>query len=304
MSNRAAKFVSAIFASLLAGAPFTTISHSATAECLTAPKGQTPEGSHWYYRIEHPSERHCWYLRKGDDQAAQLATPNPAPAAKPPLPKTQPGMQRSVADAHAELTQDTGATIGQRNPAPAPDAASTDTVPANPGMASPQAPVEASVITSRWPALSDMSAPISPQPAAAVASPPPAAAVAVANVPSKAAAPSAAAAVKLVTADSTSKSEFGSIQMLLTIVMGALSLAAVMGGAIFKFGSTRSIAIPETRVPRRVNWGSSSTGSLGQSAYTHPRMPEGDSARDPRAADDPNRRIKEMLARLSRSAAA
>jgi hypothetical protein len=33
-------------------------------------------------------------------------------------------------------------------------------------------------------------------------------------------------------------------------------------------------------------------------------MPEGNLPRDPRAADDPDRRIAEMLARLSRSAAA
>ena len=48
MSNRTAKFVSAIFASFLAGAPLTTISHSATRatdDCLSGPKGQTPEAA-------------------------------------------------------------------------------------------------------------------------------------------------------------------------------------------------------------------------------------------------------------------
>ena len=47
MPNRTAKFVSAIFASILAGAPLTTISHSATVaadDCLSGPKGQTPAG--------------------------------------------------------------------------------------------------------------------------------------------------------------------------------------------------------------------------------------------------------------------
>jgi hypothetical protein len=290
MSNRTAKFVSAIFASLLAGAPFTAISHSAAADCLAGPKDQTPEGSHWYYRIEHPSERHCWYLRKEDEKAAQLASPNSEPVAKPVPAKTQPAIQRSIADAHAELPQDTAATTDQRTPVPAPDTAGTNAV-----MAVPQAPVQTSVITSRWPGQPDMSSPVSPQPVATTT---------VATAPPKTATPPAAAAVTLATADSSSKKQFGSIPMLLTVVMGALSLTAVMGGAIFRFGSTRSIGEPERRGPRRVNWGSSSGDGLARSAHPHPRMPEDDFPRDPRAADDPDRRIAEMLARLSRARAA
>lgn len=308
MSNRTAKFVSAIFASLLAGAPFTTISHSAAAECLSGPKDQTPEGGHWYYRIEHPSQRQCWYLRMEDGKPLQLASPSLGPAAKPVPAQTQPAMQRSIADARAELPRDTTAAMDQRTPVPATDStgAGTDTVRANAGLAAPQASPQASVVTSRWPTLTDMNSPVAPQPAAAVAAAPapvaPPTAVAAAPAPSKVMASPAVTAIPLATADTTSKSQFGSIQMLLTIVMGALSLAAVMGGAIFRFGSTRSIK-PEVRVARRVNWGAGGSGSLARSAYT-PRMPEGDMARDPRAADDPDRRIAEMLARLSRSAAA
>ena len=68
MPNRTAKFVSAIFASILAGTPLATISHGETVaadDCLSAPKGQTPAGGHWYYRIEHGTKRHCWYLARG-----------------------------------------------------------------------------------------------------------------------------------------------------------------------------------------------------------------------------------------------
>jgi hypothetical protein len=159
-------------------------------------------------------------------------------------------------------------------------------------MANPQAPAQTSAITSRWPGQPDMSSPVNPQPASV--------AVAATALP-KAAAP-AAAAVTFATADSTSKKQFGSIPMLLTVVMGALSLAAVMGGAIFRFGSTRAAGLPEMRGPRRVNWGSNSRRDLARSAY--PRMPGDDMHRDPRAADDPDRRIAEMLARLSRTRAA
>ncbi|HEY5125851.1 MAG TPA: hypothetical protein VIJ35_00885, partial [Bradyrhizobium sp.] len=62
MSNRTAKFLSAILASLLAGAALATMSHSpahAADDCLSAPKDQTPGGGHWYYRIDRATKRHC-----------------------------------------------------------------------------------------------------------------------------------------------------------------------------------------------------------------------------------------------------
>ena len=75
MPNRTATFASAFIASLLASALLVTISHAATpaaSDCLSDPKDQkTPQGSHWYYRIEHPSNRHCWYLRGENDAARQ-----------------------------------------------------------------------------------------------------------------------------------------------------------------------------------------------------------------------------------------
>ena len=77
MSNRTAKFASALFASVLAGACLATIIDIGTAraadDCLAAPKGATPEGSHWYYRIDHATKRHCWYLRDKAKSTAQTA---------------------------------------------------------------------------------------------------------------------------------------------------------------------------------------------------------------------------------------
>jgi hypothetical protein len=309
MSNRTAKFVSAIFASLLAGTPLATVSHSAAAECLSGPKDQTPEGSHWHYRIEHPSERHCWYLRKEDGQVSQLAAPDSPTPAKPVQPKTDPAMQRSIADARAEVPQEKAATAMQPVPA---TAGTENTVWGNAGAVNS----ETSTIASRWPGQLDAGSlvnppPVSPQSSAAspVASP---AASPAASAPSdsKMAAPRAVAAVTLAAADSSSKSpssksSFSSIQMLLTIAMGALSLALGQGGALFRFGRTRWTGErDESRPHRRVNWGSHGAGDLTRSAYRNANMPEGHIPRDPRAADDPDRRIAEMLARLSRSAAA
>ena len=108
MPNRTAKFVSAIFASLLAGAAFATISHGtadAADDCLSGPKGETPEGSHWYYRIDRVTKRHCWYLREeGEKLTLQAAPPAAASPAKPVAAKTETTMQRSVADARAEFS--------------------------------------------------------------------------------------------------------------------------------------------------------------------------------------------------------
>jgi hypothetical protein len=276
MSNRTAKFVSAIFASLLAGAPLTAVSHSAAqaADCLLAPKGAPREGGHWYYRIDHATQRHCWYVRD-EEKLSQAAPEDSALPASPVSPQKPIAAQRSIADAHAELplpqTRIEPASVANT---PWPAATPADTS-ANTGVVNTQS----SLVATRWPEQSDAGSPITPESTAA--GPP-------ANAPSnpKALPPAAVAAVPLAAADVSSKSRLGSIPipMLLTVIMGALSLAAVMGGAMFGFGGTRRIGQPEIRSRRRVNWDLA------------------DIPREQRAADDPNRRIEQMLAQLSRSA--
>jgi hypothetical protein len=44
------------------------------ADCLTAPNSPTPEGSHWYYRMDWASQRKCWYLRAPSQPSHQVAT--------------------------------------------------------------------------------------------------------------------------------------------------------------------------------------------------------------------------------------
>ena len=69
MSGRAKLPAIAILASSLL-LPLAAPSSAAAEACLTAPKGQTPEGSHWYYRLERPSMRKCWRLvQKGEESA-------------------------------------------------------------------------------------------------------------------------------------------------------------------------------------------------------------------------------------------
>jgi hypothetical protein len=258
MPSRTAKFVSAAIASILAGVPLTTASNSAapaTDNCLSGPKDQAPQGSHWYYRIEHATQRHCWYLRDEHEKLSQAVSPN--------SPKAEPAMGRSIANAHAELPlpqarteQETSAAPGQ--PAPA-NAAGTQN---NRIAAAPDANAQLSAVASRWP---DSDASADPGSAASHSG---------AAVPSnsRAARLPAATAVTLAAADSSSEKQSGSAHMLLIVILGALSIAGLIGSAIIRFGGTRPVGGRDMRG-------------------------------DPRAADDPNRRIAEMLARLSSTAA-
>src|SRR5882724_5158499 len=129
MSNHSAKFVSAIFASILAGTSFAAVPESGakTADnCLSGPKGAVPAGHHWYYRIEHPSKRQCWYSRaetdkvetdKAETAKTERAAPPQDSTSSPPAqaasssaainPVSPPQSlfaRKSIADARAELT--------------------------------------------------------------------------------------------------------------------------------------------------------------------------------------------------------
>lgn len=118
----AAPMIAALAVSVSVSTIFTSGSHAAET-CLTAPKGAAPEGSHWYYRTDRPSQRKCWRLVKLDQQpqrTATLATPQPEPAddedAAPPVetteripqPVTQHGWLTRSASAVAETAAGPG----------------------------------------------------------------------------------------------------------------------------------------------------------------------------------------------------
>ena len=115
MSNRTAKFASALLAIGFAGPCLATVSPGAAdaaEECLAAPKGASPEGSHWFYRIDHATKRHCWYLGQRDKhaQTAARSTRSEKPIA---VKKTESSTSRSIANARAELPAST--SLEQRN---------------------------------------------------------------------------------------------------------------------------------------------------------------------------------------------
>jgi hypothetical protein len=47
---------------------------SAADECLAQPNAPTPQGQHWYYRIDHANDgRQCWYLRPESDRVRKIS---------------------------------------------------------------------------------------------------------------------------------------------------------------------------------------------------------------------------------------
>jgi hypothetical protein len=54
-------------------------------DCLTAPNSQPPQSSHWYYRVDGATQRHCWYLGP-EGQKVHRAEPEVQLAAKSAAP--------------------------------------------------------------------------------------------------------------------------------------------------------------------------------------------------------------------------
>jgi hypothetical protein len=308
MSRRTAKFVSAIFVSLLAGTPLATLSHGATEaaeSCLSRPKGVPPAGGHWYYRIDRATKRSCWYLGDEKEKLSRAAPENSRPAVTPVASPNSASTPRSIADARAELPlpqtrveQDASVFSGRR--APTLDTASLENSQrANAGDAGAQR----SVVASRWMEPADKTSSVSPQPSAASSASKP-------QQISEAAPPPAAAPVALAAAHTpSSERPSSSVQMLLIAIVAALALASLLASAIFRFGATRRRR--NIRVDRRTIWDSARTDrpSLADEARGAASMrdigrpPEGSLPFGPRATDDPGARIAQMLARLPGTAA-
>jgi hypothetical protein len=307
MSSRAARIASAVFATTLMGAPLTAILHvtaDAADACRTEPGDQTPEGQHWYYRIEHSSNRQCWYLRDIGERPAQAGLTQRSEKAVEPKAET-PAAQRLLADAHAELpwpqtrVEQNATSIPQRPQGVPTDAANT---------ASAQRPnvlentTRGSLIGSRWPDPGANST-ASPQPAAsntlADAQPDQA------TTPAQAAAPAAA--------DAVPAKPTGTLPTLLMVVAGALALAGLIGRAIFRLGSPRRPAPNPHRGRQRVVW-ETADGARQSRSRRSPRQtaPWVDPDQIARHADfspgfhearDPNERlgkISEFMERMSR----
>ena len=294
MPNRTAKFAPAIFVSFLAGAPLAILSHGAARaadDCLAAPKDQTPEGSHWYYRIDHATKRHCWYLRTEGERLSQTAPPNASRAAILIAPKAETPAQRSIADAHAELPAQTTIEPTRHNDAP------VFAMPAEAPVREDSAGAEAqrSVVASRWPEPSDMNS------AAGTLSATDNLAANTQPDSTPAASP-AVAAVTLAAADSSTQTRSGSIPKLLSAIAGALALAGVTASLVLKFGGSRRRT--RMRVRRRKIWQPTDDDSIALCARRDADVLPRRTAlpRDLDRTDDANDRIAEFFSQLSKRA--
>ncbi len=291
MPNRTAKFVSAIVASLAAGAPFAAMSQGAPAaadNCLASPKKEAPQGSHWYYRIEHPSNRHCWYLR-GEQTAASNASVTAS--AYSPAPNAATAMPGSVANAHAELTSpqtrsdpDASIVTGQV-PATAPGTVA-DANNSAPAIA--QDPnILRSVVAANIPAVSTAVPDNSS-----------------AGAPSNAVTPQpSAAAIPLTATDAPPAKQSSSTQMLIIAIVGALSVAGLAASAV-GFGGRRKIRSRRVEGERRAIWETALTDGPLSSPLPAASRPHLGLPKELHEADDPDDKIAEMLVRLARSAQA
>ncbi len=168
MSSRAAEFASAILIGVLvgvfAGAYLISMPYAASDDCLTQPTGDTPQGQHWFYRVERGSKRHCWYLRAEADKSSRVASSEKS--SKSASRKQDSASQHSISDAHAELRSrariedNTSAVAAHRG---------VSSVVANATAAAVNAPVAddngaGSNAISRWPDPVGVIAPATPQP--------------------------------------------------------------------------------------------------------------------------------------------
>jgi len=272
-------------------------------ECLSAPKGDTPQGSHWYYRIDRTSKRQCWYLRDEGEKSANVAPPKLSSSAKPVPAKTEVAMQSSIADARAELPPQTRSLQPGREDRPAaPIAATAPLSEADKAAQPPVAETQPSVVASRWLDQSNAFAVTSPLASPAPNEPYAVAEVSAAPQTQAQAQPPLPAAAGQFTAMDLSDTPTHSVQMLLAAIMGALALAGVMGRLIFNFVGTRRRAKRKLRGRRGAIWKSAKTGRRGSTAYQgadalppQPHLP-----RDLDQVGDPDDRIVELLRDFSR----
>jgi hypothetical protein len=288
MTNQFGNSVAAILIGALASVTLVVATNGvarATETCLSGPKGAAPKGSHWYYRIDHATKRNCWYVRaEGDKPVASQNAP-----LSPSSPQAETQLQPSVANARAEANS---ADLGQPNAGAAerapPAAANNDQASDAPAADNGQSPV-----ASRWLDRADadtITGSVSkPDDSGASGNPP---------------APSAAVA-PLAAANARPASPSGSVPTLLLVIVGALALAALLAGVIFRFGNARQNDRQDFGRDRHAPWDSVDVGATVRSPPLAAETPAPQSrpARDRHEAVIPDE-IVQLLSRLSKEAAA
>jgi hypothetical protein len=135
----------------------------AANDCLAGPDRPPAPGGHWYYHLDHASDRKCWYLVEPEARvpAAEAVPPQPAPE---PPPAPQPGFGAFFSTLSAGFPGSTAA------PPPTPDAHGPQTAPAD-GLKNTEAAPARDLHPARRPAAVAALAPKPHQPRPPVAHP-------------------------------------------------------------------------------------------------------------------------------------
>jgi len=290
MANRNAKYAFAIFASVVVGTPVTIVASSsarAADDCLTEPQGQAPQGQHWFFRTEHTTKQHCWYLRDQSEKSAQTDSSQDAAATSQ---GNESASSLSATDAYAELPsprpraeQNGGASAARRalaNTSTAANVKDNSSATAATDSVFGPAPVlsDSSASPPAASAAEDMST--TPEPEAAPGYAPP---------------PAAAPAQK----------EVGSLQMLLLVIFGALTLAGLSGSLVYRLGRARQTARAAQRrrdiwrsanTSRRTSWTDRQPQNFAAPRADFARRPDSLSRADTRAGGFDDRRAAAMEA--------
>jgi hypothetical protein len=276
MSNRSVKFVPALLAGVVASANLAAMTdlraqiittaaeaampatQAAADGCQSAPKGATPSGSHWYYRIDRVTKRQCWYLREesntADDKFARAAPPASA-AEEPAAPQQRTITRKAIAEARAEwISQPTRAE--PNSPARVERTVATVPAPAvqnSPPATMPNVLAPAPLSSMRWNDAPVMRASANPTDLQLAAANPPAGQLPqTAEVQPTAPYQAAPAAAEAAPAKPTA-----SLQKLLLVMAAALALAGLTVSAIVRIGRMR--ARRAIRRKRRAMWDSAKT---------------------------------------------
>lgn len=305
MSNRSAKFVMAVFAGVLAGASLTAVTdlraQAAADNCLASPKGTTPAGSHWYYRIDRATKRQCWYLREESDTATRAAPPQESSSAEAEPAPAQPRTitRQSVADARAEwVSQQARAEQNSSANAGPP---TTGTIAA-PNVQGDKRAMGVNVLaptplaSTRWPDITSVNSANPGDLRTAAAADPPA------PQPQEAAEPQQPAAAPVAPAAAEPAKPTASLQMLFLVMAAALALAGITVSLVVRIGRMR--ARRARRRKRLAMWDSARTRRAPPPTFPdeEAEMWRTEAVHNRRTHGNRKPQVTDTLARLARSA--
>jgi hypothetical protein len=244
MPKRTILLVPTIVAILVAAVVFTCGSapaEPAADDCLSKPNGPSPQGSHWFYRVDRANNnRHCWYLGPQGAKTRQAVAPKQRQSATPK--EEAPAENRSEAGAgqNSMLTDAPTSSPTFTKPAASPERGPASARDTN---TNEQVTSESQEMPSIWPVLTPADLAAAERPATAAAPDP---------TPEPAAADRAAERSQRSTRAGPSAEPSVKPAHVLAIAGGALLLVAIFFRAIYKLSAVRQRRHP--RRNRRDQW--------------------------------------------------